>query len=293
MTVDLYDVLDVDRDATDADIRTAWKTAIADLDPSDRRFRAYNQAAEVLLDPDRRAAYDAELASDPDSPPVETGDAVDEEPAASPTVTAGTAPTTSTPPSVMAGLKRRLARQQREPKETQDGPALRQVPVWLLVLLLVMTIAFGATAAWILTRTPSDDTVARALRTAEGTAQTAAPVIFSYDHTRLEESHDRAAAYMTSDYRQEYDDLFTSVIEQNAPKLKTTVESEFLSSGVIRTAGGDQADDRVQVLVVFDQLTTNREVTEARRSPAYAVLTMERVGDDWLVDDVEGPQVPQ
>ena len=41
---------------------------IADLDPTDRRFRVYNQAAEVLLDPDRRAAYDAELAGGRASP---------------------------------------------------------------------------------------------------------------------------------------------------------------------------------------------------------------------------------
>ncbi len=58
----LYDLLDVAPNAGAADIRAAWKAAIADLDPSDRRFRAYNQAAELLLDPDRRAAYDAQLA---------------------------------------------------------------------------------------------------------------------------------------------------------------------------------------------------------------------------------------
>ena len=50
------------RDASADEIRAAWRAAIADLDPTDRRFGAYNQAAEVLLDPERRAAYDAELA---------------------------------------------------------------------------------------------------------------------------------------------------------------------------------------------------------------------------------------
>ncbi len=58
-----YDLLDVDHDASDTEVRAAWKTAIADLDPTDRRFRVYNQAAEVLLDPARRTAYDAELAA--------------------------------------------------------------------------------------------------------------------------------------------------------------------------------------------------------------------------------------
>lgn len=56
-----YDVLDVDRSATSEEIRAAWKSSIADLDPSDRRFRVLNEAAEILLDPERRAAYDATL----------------------------------------------------------------------------------------------------------------------------------------------------------------------------------------------------------------------------------------
>jgi Mce-associated membrane protein len=292
VTVDLYDVLDVDRDASDADIRTAWKTAIADLDPSDRRFRAYNQAAEVLLDPEKRAAYDAELATREEDPAAEPATAPDAAHGPPPTVVAER--TRTTPTVALSGLKRRITRPRRDTAAAAPAESgVRQVPVWLLAVLLVLTIACGATAAWILSRSPSDDTVARALRTAEGTAQTAAPVIFSYDHARLDEGRDRAVAYLTPEYRQEYEQLFASVIEENAPRLKTTVESEFLSSGIIRTAGGDQADDRVQVLVVFDQLTTNREVTEPRRSPAYAVLTMERVGSDWLVDDVEGPQVPQ
>lgn len=63
MSLNLYDVLDVDETASTADIRAAWRTAVADLDPTDRRFRAYNDAAAVLLDDERRASYDAELAA--------------------------------------------------------------------------------------------------------------------------------------------------------------------------------------------------------------------------------------
>jgi Mce-associated membrane protein len=54
----LYDVLDVDPASSPEVIRAAWRAAVADLDPTDRRFRVYNQAAEVLLDPERRCAYD-------------------------------------------------------------------------------------------------------------------------------------------------------------------------------------------------------------------------------------------
>ena len=90
-----------------------------------------------------------------------------------------------------------------------------------------------------------------------------------------------------------YDDLFESVIKQNAPQLQTVLKAEFISSGIIRTGGGDQADDRVDVLVVFDQLTTNKQLSEEQRSPAYAVVTMVNEDGDWLVDDVKGPKTPQ
>ena len=60
----LYDLLDVAPDASAEEIRAAWRSAIDGLEPGDRRFRAYNAAAEALLDRDRRAAYDAELAAD-------------------------------------------------------------------------------------------------------------------------------------------------------------------------------------------------------------------------------------
>lgn len=57
-----YDLLGVAPSASAEEVRAAWRAAIADLDPTDRRFATLNQAAEVLLDPERRAAYDAELA---------------------------------------------------------------------------------------------------------------------------------------------------------------------------------------------------------------------------------------
>lgn len=71
MSANLYDILDVDESASVEEIRAAWKSAVADLDPTDRRFRAYNDAAAVLLDADKRAAYDAELAADRGDAPAD------------------------------------------------------------------------------------------------------------------------------------------------------------------------------------------------------------------------------
>lgn len=70
MTPSWYDLLDVDRCASAEEIRRAWKSAIADLEPTDRRFRTFNDAAGVLLDPARRAEYDATLEMEPDVAPA-------------------------------------------------------------------------------------------------------------------------------------------------------------------------------------------------------------------------------
>ncbi|MDI6909328.1 RDD family protein [Nocardioides sp.] len=56
-----YDLLGVNSDAPAEEIRAAWRAQIAELEPTDRRFAVLNQAAEVLLDPARRAAYDHEI----------------------------------------------------------------------------------------------------------------------------------------------------------------------------------------------------------------------------------------
>ena len=63
-----YDVLGVHRDASPAEIKAAWRTATDTFVPgsgSGGQFRMFNEAADVLLDPERRAAYDETLGAAP------------------------------------------------------------------------------------------------------------------------------------------------------------------------------------------------------------------------------------
>ena len=150
------------------------------------------------------------------------------------------------------------------------------MPAWALIGLALLTtlVSAGAVAVWYLQ--PSDAAIADAAAEAEAAAQRATPAIFSYDYQRLDADHDAAAGFMTADYRKRYDPLF-EVVKQNAPELKAVTSASFIASGVVRAGDGRDADDRVQVFVVFDQLTTNK----ARRTPSrnrVATLTMEREG---------------
>lgn len=247
-----YDLLDVPRDASTEEIRGAWKTQIADLEPGDRRFDALNRAAKVLLDPGARAAYDAEH---PDEPLVEEGGQARPE-------------TQDSEPGLVTG---------RRPSSTTGHRS--GVPTWLLAGLGVVAAGLVAATAWMWTAQDDggDDSAARAAQVA---AERAVVPVLSYDHETLEADQQEAQALMTGSYREEYDKLF-AVLEENAPQTETTVTASVISSGIVRASG-----DRVQVLVFVDRPTTNRLSAEPVVYKDQVTLSMQRVDGDWLVDDL-------
>lgn len=246
-----YDVLGVAPDASAEEVRAAWRSGIADLDPTDRRFATLNQAAQVLLDPDRRAAYDADLA---DQEPVEEPEARSEAAPVGPRVSLDEAPTDGAP-----------------------AVARRSVPGWVLATLAALALALGGATAYVAT-TPSDSSVEDATRAAQAAAERAVVPILSYDYRRLDEDQAAAQPLMTEDYREEYDQLF-EVLQQNAPRTETVVGVEVVASGVVR--GGTE---RAEFLVFLNRPTTNAENKEPVVYKDQVRVQMENVGGDWLVD---------
>jgi Mce-associated membrane protein len=195
-----YDVLDVSPAASAEEIRAAWRAAIADLDPTDRRFGALNQAAEVLLDPERRAAYDAELA--PAEPQPE--------------------PEVSSPGAVQPLGERR-----------------RVVPAWLLIALAAAVLIVAGVATYVYVTEPSDHSVEDATSAAQSAAERAVVPILSYDAKHLDESRAAAEQYLTGDYRKQYDQLFDGIIKENAPSTGTVLKADLVRSSIVR-AGEDR-----------------------------------------------------
>ncbi|MBF4763638.1 DnaJ domain-containing protein [Nocardioides islandensis] len=244
-----YDVLDVAPEASEAEIRTAWKSAIADLDPSDRRFRVLNQAAEVLLDRKARRAYDAELAVAEPETDADADAETDEE----------------TPASTPAATTRRTG----------------WVPAgWLLVAVAVVAALVVGACAAIYAGGTSEATVADATRQAQAAAERAIVPVLSYDATDMAGSQQAADAYLTADYRKEYDKLFT-VLEENAGRTGTVVTAQVVASAVVRSG-----DDRVSVLLFVNRPTTNKQVKNPVVYKDQVTVTMQKVGDSWLVDNL-------
>ena len=167
MTPTWYDLLGVEPDASAEEIRAAWKSGIADLDPGDRRFRTLNEAAEVLLDPDRRAAYDATLEPEAEPEP-------EPEPASRTAVRVA---------NVSAA----------EATAGPDEPRRGQVPAWLLAALAALIVADGRRAGY-LAPSPPTTPIADATSDAQGAAERAVTTILAYDYRHLDEDQEAAGA---------------------------------------------------------------------------------------------------
>ncbi|WP_159081258.1 J domain-containing protein [Nocardioides sediminis] len=259
-----YDVLDVDPGASTDEVRAAWRAGIADLEPGSRRFASLNAAAEVLLDPHRRAAYDASLG---EGAPVAA-------PGTAPDPTSGTV--RDTQPDLVPDADG--APDDRE-SVTDSARTGRDVPTWLLAVLGLVVAALVAGCAWAWQAT-SGETEEEATRAAQAAAERAIVPVLSYGFETLEEDQARAQGYLTSDYREDYDQLF-AVISDNAPQTETTVQAEVVASGIVRSGR-----DRVDVLVFVDRPTTNKLTPEPETYKDQVTVTMQRVGDEWLVDNL-------
>jgi len=230
-----YDLLDVDRSASAEEIRAAWKSSIADLDPSDRRFRVLNEAAEILLDPDRRAAYDATLVEEEPEPEHDQEDAVG-------------APSEPALPVV----------------DQPGGRPGRRLALVALLGLVTLAVVVATIFAW--TRPGPVD---------EGPAQAAAEVavvpVLSYDYRTLDADAEAAKSYMTPDFRESYDQTFT-LLQENAGRTETVVSVEkVVASGIVRSSEGrvdvllfvNRSRSNVQQKDVFrDQVTMQMRLVD-------------------------------
>jgi Mce-associated membrane protein len=260
MTVNWYDLLDLPTDAEPEEIRAAWKSSVADLDPTDKSFRVFNQAAEVLLDPKKRKAFDAELAA----AQVEEAEVAEAE------------VSTDQAEAIDTGADEGEAISAPDAKPSGWIP-----PAWLLIALAAVTALVATAAAWLLLAVPSDQEVADATADAQAAAERAAVPVLSYDYTRLEADQEDAGRFLTSEFRKDYDRLF-ELVKQNAVRAKAKVTAQVIGSGVVRSG-----TERVEILLFVNRPTTNTATTEPKVSRDQVTLTMENVDGEWLVDDMK------
>lgn len=263
MSLSWYDVLGVEPTASTDEIRDAWRVATADLEPTDRRFDLYNDAAKVLLDPTARAAYDVELGVAVAGEPHAAAD-LDSEDGASATdlAVAGGGPTEG------AGGSRR-------------GLAALAAPIWLLVAMALAAALVAAGTWWTALRADEDheDAVAEARAVAEANFGN----VLTYRWDDLETAYQRATAVLTDDYRAEFDQVW-ELVESQAANLKAVVRTDVLRTGVVRTSDDGK---RVELGVVIRNSVTNAGGDQGTGHLMLGVTMVDQDGT-WLIADISG-----
>ena len=276
-----YDVLGVDRDATPEQIKAAWRASTDKFEPGSgsSQFRMFSEAADVLLDPERRAAYDRSLDAEP---PSATEDAP-EPPAATPSAAAD--PKVERRGERAERREASKAAKQASPAKVRE-PASRGAKVLAGALALLTVVALGL-AGYYGAQVRKDTRVADARSQAPAAAERAAKALLSYDYRELPADRDRASGFLTAKYKKEYLRTF-SLLEKNkdgspgaAVQTKAVVKATVLASGVV------DAEDGVARVLVYVNQVSEKAGQDPQIFQNRVAMTMEQDGSRWLVDDLK------
>lgn len=270
MNPTLYDVLGVSPDAHRDEIKKAWRDAADRFEPgsggSSAQFRLFNEAAEVLLDPARRKAYDAQLAAD---------------------VARSTAETTAEEATERHVEESESPLTPHEDKSRVDvaGSPGRGIPLWALGVMGLLTALTMASAIYLVTDYQRASAYEDALDLAPSAAERAAVAILSFDYESLDSDRDAATRFLTSGYSDEYRKTF-AFMRGSATETRAKVEAEVLASSSMLQSG-DESPDRIPVLLFVDQTTVSTANSgEPTRALNRVRFDMVKVDGTWLVDHI-------
>jgi Mce-associated membrane protein len=313
-----YDILGVAQDASPDEIKAAWRSATDKFEPGSgtSQFRLFNEAADVLLHPERRAAYDAQLAGEQVAQTIDLVKPEPEvvEPEEGPEPEAG--PDAEAEPEAEAGPDAEaepeagvepvpVPVEDDEPAPTESSSGRRSLLDWLgrnlrwvvvaavpilVVSLVVALVAVLGANVWRI----DVQGVRPAVKTfdagpeATAAAERALKAVLSYDYRHMEADRDRAATYLTPKYRAEYLKNFNDLLTKGpdgspgpVEKTKAVVTADVLDSGVVDAEG-----DRVRVVVFVNQSSVKGTAAPTVFQDRV-VATMVHDGDAWLVDDIK------
>lgn len=285
-----YDLLGVEPDATPDQIKAAWRDATDKFEPGSGagQFRLFNEAADVLLDPARRAEYDAELAGAAapaatvvtekvtnkitDKAPEPTTEQADDEPEEADRLEAADDRPAS--PSGPGRVSRVLALL----TTTRSLAAVGALTVLSLVLLVVVYLT-GDLGEKV------DEY--QAGPEAKAVADRALTAALSYNYQSLDQDLNTATSYMTKKQAAAYEKVYEFVCDPNLDSPATAKARKIVAvADVIDTGIVDASTDRVRLLVFVNQtVASNGGEPAVRQNQVLATLVKD--GDRWLLDGLE------
>jgi Mce-associated membrane protein len=167
--------------------------------------------------------------------------------------------------------------------QQEDSPPPRRRPLsWRVGLLALLTLVALLVSAVLGYRVHTARAVEAARAQALRAAVDAAEVVLSYDHRRLDRDVARARRLITGSFEREYTRFVRTAVRPAAERTGAVVKTD------VRAASVASASSQRVVLVLFvNQTTTLAKRPEPRVDLTRVRMTMERVGERWLVSQVE------
>lgn len=281
-----YDILGVSPEASAAEIKAAWTAAVdaVDADAGAAQFRLFNQAADVLLDPERRRSYDAELSGS--GSPVDTA-------AAAPAPVADVAVPAEPPEPDGEGPSSDDVQESSD----QSGPeALEQaglvarvgrlMSVWVLAAL--GTAIVGLTVVLTILVLSINGRVARedAGVEAAAAAERGLAAVLSFDYRRLDADRERGLRYLTPAYQKVYEKNFTLLTDAAPGKASPPVATKAVVTAEATEVGVVEAKDSAVTLVAFINQTTVKGSGDPELRQNRATIRMVNRDGAWLIDKI-------
>jgi len=282
-----YDILGITPEATPEQIKAAWRDATDKFEPGTgaSQFRLFNEAADVLLNPAKRAEYDAELGlapgteSEPDPEPETEPESQTEfegEPEAE----------FEGEPETMYEVEPEV-----EPELWHETGAGIPVGVRVVAVLSVLALAALVVATIFGVRLQHDVNTrkgdASAGAEASAVAGRALTAVLSYDYRHMDADRDRSAQFLTAKYRTKFLKTYSLLtVGPNGGPGPVEKTKAVVTATVLSTAVQDAEPDEVRVLVFVNQTAVKNG-----GSPSIfqnrVVATMVKRGDKWLIDEVK------
>jgi Mce-associated membrane protein len=154
----------------------------------------------------------------------------------------------------------------------------RRVAAGGAVLVLLVSLLVTAALMW------TNRTTAQR-ESARGEALAAAPerieALLSYDAATVDADLEQAARGATGTFAEGFRDFAANTV---APKSKS--EGISTRARIAETGYLDGAADQARLLAFVDQITTSTLSPAPTSTSSRVIVTMERVGDEWLIAEM-------
>jgi methylphosphotriester-DNA--protein-cysteine methyltransferase len=151
-------------------------------------------------------------------------------------------------------------------------------------VVTVIAAVLAAVLGYRASRAQADPAAAAPAKDAVASAADATETLLSFRYDTLARELDEEASLMTQAYAQRFGSTFSAQARARLTEQQMMTESTVLAAARLE-CGEDCPSDRVQVLVFFDKMTT-KGAGDPEYTPDRAILSMQRDGSVWLVDEI-------